>query len=121
MTKSEASQDSSRVDGPQTKRCMWSTNLAKDTCRVPISDDATMSSETSAVSSTDEDLARWAHAWAAAASQTYDVIESAWDAESPATAIGRKDVMAMVLVDAARNVSRGAERLLARTAPPFAD
>lgn len=58
----------------------------------------------------DESLASWAHVWAAAASQTYEVIESI----SPASAseIGRRDAMTMVLVDAVQNVVRGAEKLL---------
>lgn len=65
----------------------------------------------------DERLAGWTHAWAAAASQTYEVIESIWDDESPATAIGRRDAMSMVLVDAARNVLRGTEALLGEEDP----
>lgn len=57
----------------------------------------------------DRDLVRWAHAWAAAASQTYETLESISIPESPATETGRRDVMTMVLVDAVRNVARGAE------------
>lgn len=55
-------------------------------------------------------LARWAHAWAAAASQTYEVIETISIPESPASELGRRDAMTMVLIDAARNVVRGAEQ-----------
>lgn len=55
------------------------------------------------------EMVRWAHAWAAAASQTYETIESISIPESPATEIGRRDAMTMVLVDAVRNVVRGAE------------
>lgn len=77
------------------------------------SDDATASTaERPPLSSVDERLAGWTHAWAAAASQTYEVIESIWDDESPASAIGRRDAMTMVLVDAVRNVLRGTEALL---------
>lgn len=47
--------------------------------------------------------------WAAAASQTYGMIELISMPESPVTEIGRRDAMTMVLVDAARNVVRGAE------------
>lgn len=47
--------------------------------------------------------------WAAAASQTYQTIESISMPESPATEIGRRDAMTMVLVDAVRNVVRGSE------------
>lgn len=65
----------------------------------------------------DQRLAGWTHAWAAAASQTFEVIESLWDEESPASAIGRRDAMTMVLVDAARNVLRGTEALLGHEDP----
>ncbi len=47
--------------------------------------------------------------WAAAASETYETIESISMPESPATEIGRRDAMTLVLVDAVRNVLRGAE------------
>lgn len=47
--------------------------------------------------------------WAAAASETFGTIESISMPESPATEIGRRDAMTMVLVDAVRNVVRGAE------------
>lgn len=47
--------------------------------------------------------------WAAAASETYQNIESISMPESPATEIGRRDAMTMVLVDSVRNVVRGAE------------
>lgn len=59
-------------------------------------------------------LARWAHAWAAAASQTYETIESISIPESPATELGRRDAMTMVLVDAVRNVLRGAEQAIGK-------
>lgn len=59
-----------------------------------------------------QDLVRWAHMWATAASQTYETIESISIPESPATEIGRRDAMTMVLVDAVRNVVRGAELAL---------
>lgn len=62
----------------------------------------------------DESLASWAHAWAAAASQTYEVIESISTPASPASELGRRDGMTMVLVDAVQNVVRGAEKLLGR-------
>lgn len=62
----------------------------------------------------DRRLVRWAHAWAAAASETYETIESISTPESPATEIGRRNVMTMVLVDAVRNVVRGAELALGR-------
>lgn len=60
----------------------------------------------------DRHLARWAHAWAVAASQTYETIESISIPESPASEVGRRDAMTMVLVDAVRNVVRGAEQIL---------
>lgn len=47
--------------------------------------------------------------WAAAASETQVAIENISMPESPATEIGRRDAMTMVLVDAVRNVLRGAE------------
>ena len=58
----------------------------------------------------EQHLARWAHIWAAAASQTFETIESISIPESPATELGRRDAMTMVLVDAVRNVVRGAEQ-----------
>lgn len=61
------------------------------------------------VQSVDRRLVTWAHMWAAAASETYETIESISMPESPATEIGRRDAMTMVLVDAVRNVVRGAE------------
>lgn len=64
------------------------------------------------IQSINQDLIRWAHAWAAAASQTYETIESISIPESPATEVGRRDAMTMVLVDAVRNVVRGAELAL---------
>lgn len=57
-------------------------------------------------------LARWAHAWAAASTQTYETIESISIPDSPASELGRRDAMTMVLVDAVRNVVRGAEQIL---------
>lgn len=60
----------------------------------------------------DKDMVRWAHAWAAAALQAYETIESISIPESPATEAGRRDAMTMVLVDAVRNVARGAESSL---------
>lgn len=47
--------------------------------------------------------------WAAASSETYETIESISMPESPATEIGRRDAMTMVLVDVVRNVVRGTE------------
>ena len=61
------------------------------------------------VKDVDRRLVRWAHMWAAAASVTYETLESISMPESPATEIGRRDAMTMVLVDAVRNVVRGAE------------
>lgn len=55
-----------------------------------------------------QDMVSWAHAWATAASQIYETIESISIPESPATEAGRRDAMTMVLVDAVRNVARGA-------------
>lgn len=57
----------------------------------------------------DMNVVRWAHAWAAAASQAYECIDSISIPESPATESGRRDAMTMVLVNAVRNVVRGAE------------
>ena len=58
----------------------------------------------------EQHLARWAHAWAAAASQTYEAIETISIPDSPASELGRRDAMTMVLVDAVRSVVRGAEQ-----------
>lgn len=67
---------------------------------------------TQSIKNVNKDLVRWAHAWAAAASQTYETIESLSIPGSPATEIGRRDAMTMVLVDAVRNVVKGAELTL---------
>ncbi|KHS51687.1 hypothetical protein [Brevibacterium linens] len=61
-----------------------------------------------------KDMVRWAHAWAVATSQIYETIESISIPESPATEAGRRDAMTMVLVDAVRNVARGAESSFGR-------
>lgn len=53
-------------------------------------------------------LARWAHMWAAAAVHTCDSLESTWDEDEVATSIGARDCLSLVLVDAIRNVYRGA-------------
>lgn len=66
------------------------------------------------VKDVDRRLVRWAHMWAAAASATYETIESISMPESPASEIGRRDAMTMVLVDAVRNVVRGAELAVGR-------
>ncbi|WP_431860754.1 hypothetical protein [Micrococcus terreus] len=67
---------------------------------------------TQSIQNVNQDLVRWAHMWATAASQTYETIESISIPESPATEIGRRDAMTMVLVDAVRNVIKGAELAL---------
>lgn len=59
--------------------------------------------------SIDRRILRWAHSWAAAASEICETIETISMPESPATEIGRRDAMSMVLVGAVRNVVRGAE------------
>lgn len=69
---------------------------------------------TKSFQSVNKDIVRWAHTWAAAASQTYETIESISIPESPATEIGRRDAMTMVLVDAVRNVVKGAELSLGK-------
>lgn len=60
----------------------------------------------------DRHLARWAHMWAAAAFETYRTIEADLSPESIGAEIARRDAMTMVLVDAVRNVVRGAELAL---------
>lgn len=59
-------------------------------------------------------VARWIHSWAVAAAQTCACIDEMWDDENPATSIGRMDSMALVLVDAANNVVRGARAALGK-------
>lgn len=63
-----------------------------------------------------EELAGWTHSWSTAASLAFTSIESIpiGRSESPASATGQRDAMAMVLVTAAQNVRRGAEALLGR-------
>lgn len=59
-----------------------------------------------------EELARWTHMWFAAAHATLENLEGHWDDTSPATSIGRRDVLCLVLVDAVQNVYRGARAVL---------
>lgn len=58
------------------------------------------------------EIVRWTHLWAAAATYAYEVIDGADIAADPVTAIGKRNAMTLVLVDAVRNVYRGAARVL---------
>jgi hypothetical protein len=69
------------------------------------------------ITSVDRRLVAWAHFWAAAASQTYETIESISKPDDPVGEIGRRDAMTLVLVDAARNVMRGAELAFGTDSP----
>lgn len=62
------------------------------------------------------EIAKWAHTWAAAATEIYVSIERLSMPEEPATEIGRRDSLTMALVDTVRNVMRGAEEALGRDA-----
>ncbi|MBM7081323.1 hypothetical protein [Micromonospora humidisoli] len=58
-----------------------------------------------------DEVARWTHMWAAAAVHLSQQLESIWDDEMIATSIGTRDALSLVLVDAIRNVQRGAEKV----------
>jgi hypothetical protein len=54
------------------------------------------------------DIATWTHLWAAAATYTCKGLEKVWDNEAPAASVGMRDALSMALVEAIRNVYRGA-------------
>lgn len=58
------------------------------------------------------ELARWTHLWLEAAVITLDHLESSWEEERPASSVARRDALSLVLVDAVRNVYRGASAIL---------
>ncbi|MGA3541561.1 hypothetical protein ACK8GE_19945 [Micromonosporaceae bacterium DT194] len=58
------------------------------------------------------EVARWTHMWAAAAAYICEQLESTWDDEAIGASIGARDALSLVLVDAIRNVHRGAEKVL---------
>lgn len=58
------------------------------------------------------ELARWTHAWAAAAVLTLAQMDAVWDDADPADSVGARDALALVLVDAVRNTYRGALNVL---------
>ena len=66
-------------------------------------------------------IASWAHAWSAAATQIYIAMENIRLPESPATEAGRRDALTMSLINAVRNVARGAELALGRQDPVIQD
>ncbi|MEU5941840.1 hypothetical protein ABZ807_22250 [Micromonospora sp. NPDC047548] len=57
------------------------------------------------------EVARWTHMWAAAAAHICQQLESTWDDEAVGASIGARDALSLVLVDAIRNVHRGAEKV----------
>ncbi|WP_263118393.1 hypothetical protein [Cellulomonas sp. RIT-PI-Y] len=57
-------------------------------------------------------LTSWAHLWFSAAVRTDRAIESNWDDDDPMNSIGERDALSLVLIDALRNVERGAQRVL---------
>jgi hypothetical protein len=58
--------------------------------------------------------ARWAHLWMCAAAHTLEQLEATWDDSSPASSIGARDSLSLVLTDASSNVLRGAEKVFGR-------
>ncbi|SNT58125.1 hypothetical protein SAMN05421812_110254 [Asanoa hainanensis] len=60
------------------------------------------------------EVARWTHMWAAAAVHTCRQLESTWDDDAPVASVGARDCLSLVLVDAIRNVVRGAEKVCGR-------
>ncbi|MCD0446382.1 hypothetical protein LO763_22460 [Glycomyces sp. A-F 0318] len=70
----------------------------------------------SAPSAVDQRLGGWTHGWAAAATELYNVMAGFEPGDF--TAIGRRDVLALLLVSAARNVERGAAELIGEHSAP---
>lgn len=64
-----------------------------------------------------KDLARWTHMWAAAAVLVLAQIEQTWDTEDPVGSVGKRNVLALVLLDAVRNTYRGAQAALGQGNP----
>jgi hypothetical protein len=64
------------------------------------------------------EIARWTHAWMCAAAMTHEQLESTWDDESPASSIGARDALSLVVIDAVRNTYRGAAAALGPDSDP---
>jgi hypothetical protein len=60
----------------------------------------------------DGELAAWTHMWMASAALTLELLQSSWNDEEPASSIGRRDALSIVVIDAVRNAYRGAMAVL---------
>lgn len=58
------------------------------------------------------EVARWTHLWMCAAARTYEHLEAIRDDENPVSAIGARDTLSLVVIDAVRNTYRGAAAAL---------
>lgn len=58
------------------------------------------------------ELARWTHMWASAAVLVLGQIDGTYDPEGPVGSLGKRDVLALVVLDAVRNTYRGARAFL---------
>ncbi|WP_225755449.1 hypothetical protein [Actinotalea sp. Marseille-Q4924] len=66
------------------------------------------------------ELAAWTHMWMVAASLTLEHLEDSWVDAEPASSIGGRDALSLVVIDAVRNVYRGAKATLPRDSPALA-
>jgi hypothetical protein len=58
------------------------------------------------------ELVSWTHLWFAGAVHTLDALDARWDDDDLAGSIGARDALTIMLIDAIRNVVRGAVRVL---------
>lgn len=66
------------------------------------------------------ELAAWTHMWMVAATQTLGHLEDSWDDDEPLSSIGARDALCLVVIDAVRNVYRGARAALPHDAEALA-
>lgn len=67
--------------------------------------------------SSSRELASWTPLWLASAVHTLTALEEHWDDDDPVGSIGARDGLTMVLVDALRNVTRGARAVVGERHP----
>lgn len=60
----------------------------------------------------DGELAAWTHMWLVSGALTLELLQNSWDDEQPASSIGRRDALSIVVIDAVRNAYRGAKASL---------
>lgn len=75
-----------------------------------------MTAATSPRYTQDGELAAWTHMWMVSAVLTLGLLQDSWNDEEPASSIGRRDALSIVVIDAVRNAYRGAKAALPNNA-----